>query len=332
MSVTMTAESVRRIDIGGDSSEGTNSAYLVDDRAVVDPGPPTDRAWRDLREGLERADVSLRDLEAVLVTHWHADHAGLAPRLATAADATLAMGAGDAPLVADYAAERARRLERDAETMRRWGVPDRAVERVISGDTVSAMPDEITVGRLRDGQTIAGLEVVATPGHTLGHTAFAGEGFLLVGDAVLPTTTPNVGGSDTRTIRSGGSRAQSAPDGDGAILDRNPLAAFRGALERLDDRSERLLPGHGTVVTPGRVESILTHHDERSRRVFEALERHEPATPWELARDLFGDLEGVHVKFGAGEAAAHLRALEREGRIERTTDDPVRYESTSKRR
>jgi len=233
----MTAESVRRIDIGGDSPEGTNSAYLVDDRAVVDPGPPTDRAWRDLREGLERADVSLRDLEAVLVTHWHADHAGLAPRLGTAADATLAMGAGDAPLVADYAAERARRLERDAETMRRWGVPDRAVERVISGDTVSAMPDEITVGRLRDGQTIAGLEVVATPGHTLGHTAFAGEGFLLVGDAVLPTTTPNVGGSDTRTIRSGGSRAQSAPDGDGAILDRNPLAAFRGALERLDDRS-----------------------------------------------------------------------------------------------
>jgi len=146
----MTAESVRRIDIGGDSSEGTNSAYLVDDRAVVDPGPPTDRAWRDLREGLERADVSLR-------SRGRSRHAlarrSRRPRAATrdgrrrdARD-----GAGDAPLVADYAAERARRLERDAEMMRRWGVPDRAVERVISGDTVSAMPDEITVGRLRDG-------------------------------------------------------------------------------------------------------------------------------------------------------------------------------------
>jgi len=72
-----------------------------------------------IRLALERAGVTPTSLEYVLVTHWHADHAGLAPRLAEAADATLAMGADDAALVADYARERERRLERDAETMRR---------------------------------------------------------------------------------------------------------------------------------------------------------------------------------------------------------------------
>ncbi|WP_254523640.1 MBL fold metallo-hydrolase [Natrinema caseinilyticum] len=323
----MTAESVTRIDIGGDGPEGSNSAYLVGSRAVVDPGPPTDRAWRQLHEGLDRAGVDRRDLEYVLVTHWHVDHAGLAPRLAEEADARLAMGAGDAPLVGEYAVARERRLERDRAVMRGLGVPKSAVGRVIDDDSMSAMADETPVERLTDGDRVSGLEVIATPGHTLGHTAFAGEGFLLVGDAVLPTTTPNVGGSDTRTLQFERCASPATLAHDDTRAARDPLTAFRATLERLANRSERLRPGHGTAVEAGRIREILDHHRHRSRRVLAALQAREPSTPWEVARSLFGELEGIHVKFGAGEAAAHLRALEREGRIERTTAEPVRYES-----
>ena len=328
----MAAASVSRIEVGRDGPEGGNSAYLVAARAVVDPGPPTERAWQELHAGLERAGVAPASLEYVLVTHWHADHAGLAPRLAEAADATLAMGAGDAALVADYARERERRLERDAAVMRRCGVPTAAVDSVIDGDPVSPMPDETPVERLADGDRVAGLEVVATPGHTLGHTAFAGDDFLLVGDAVLPTVTPNVGGSDTRTLREDRHkpRAASATNADESVVDRDPLGAFRGTLERLADRPERLLPGHGATVERGRIAEMLEHHRERSQRVLAALEDGEPTaaakTPWAVARQLFGDLEGIHVKFGAGEATAHLQALEREGLVERVADGPVQYE------
>ena len=337
----MTTDSVDRIGVGGGSPEGANSAYLVDGRVVVDPGPPAESAWDDLRAGLERAGASIDDVETVLVTHWHVDHAGLAPRLAEAADATLAMGAGDAPLVADYATARERRLERDREAMRRLGVPADVAEAVVAGDTPSPMPDSIPVERLADGDRIAGLEVVATPGHTLGHTAFAGDGFLLVGDAVLPTYTPNVGGSDTRTLVD----TDDAVDGSStsAPIESDPLAAFLETLDRLEDRPERLLPGHGTAVSADRIAEIRGHHDERSRRVREALEgdgagsddggtsaaskRESPTgtTPWELALELFGDLEGVHVKFGVGEAAVHCRRLEREGVLERVGSDPVEY-------
>ncbi|ELY62184.1 MBL fold metallo-hydrolase [Natronolimnohabitans innermongolicus] len=340
----MTRDSVRRIGVGSGSPEGKNSAYLVDERVVVDPGPPDDDAWADLTDGLERADVSLTDLEAVLVTHWHVDHAGLAPRLADAAGATLAMGAGDAPLVADYGIERERRLERDRETMRYWGVPADAVERVVAGDTPSPMPESISVERLADGDRLAGLEAVATPGHTLGHTAFARDDALLVGDAVLPTYTPNVGGSDTRTLAP--ESVQSVREGganDGAARRTDPLADFLETLDRLADRSERLLPGHGTSLAADRIETVRDHHEERSARVLEVLERraNEPAaraaadtdetadrtgtTPWTIARDLFGDLGGSHVKFGAGEAAAHCRHLERRGLVGRRSTDPVRY-------
>lgn len=44
----MAATSVSRIEVGGDGPEGGNSAYLVADRAVIDPGPPTERAWQEL--------------------------------------------------------------------------------------------------------------------------------------------------------------------------------------------------------------------------------------------------------------------------------------------
>lgn len=59
----MTADSDERIGIDGEPPEGQNSASLVDGRIVVDPGPPTDTAWTDLRIGLERAGVSLERLE-----------------------------------------------------------------------------------------------------------------------------------------------------------------------------------------------------------------------------------------------------------------------------
>lgn len=329
----MAADSVERIGIDGETPEGRNSAYLIDDRVVVDPGPPTEDAWADLRAGLERAGVAVTDLETVLVTHWHADHAGLAPRLADAAGASIAMGAGDAPLVEDYAAERTRRLERDHETMCRWGVPDDAVDRIVARDTPSPMPDSVPVNRLAGGDRVAGLEVVPTPGHTLGHTAFAWADVLFVGDAILPTYTPNVGGSDTRTLAGGATPATGASTESGRrppVPD--PLATFLETLERLEERPERLLPGHGTTIDPDRIDEIRAHHRSRSRRVLDALRRHrapdgrDGTTPWRLAVDLFGDLEGIHVKFGAGEVAAHCRRLERDGIVDRVDDDPVRYE------
>ncbi|MFC4541716.1 MBL fold metallo-hydrolase [Halosolutus amylolyticus] len=310
---------VDRIAIGDGSPEGTNSAYVVGDRAVVDPGPPTDDAWAALREGLDRVGVAVDDLEYVLVTHWHVDHAGLAPRLAGAADATIAMGADDAPLVADYAVERERRLERDAETMHRLGIPDDVVANVIDGDAPSPMPNAVPVEPLGDGNRVAGIEALSTPGHTLGHTAYAVDDVLLVGDAILPTYTPNVGGSDTRTL---------STQREGTTAEHDPLATFRETLDRLSNRSETLRPGHGTSLDSDRIDDVRTHHRDRSRRVLAALEATErgPTTPWTLARDLFGDLAGIHAKFGVGEAAAHLRSLERDGRVERVTIDPERYE------
>ncbi len=54
---------------------------LDDGVAIVDAGWNTDDAWAALNSGLEEAGGSINDVQAVLVTHIHPDHYGLAGRV-----------------------------------------------------------------------------------------------------------------------------------------------------------------------------------------------------------------------------------------------------------
>ncbi|SFS90577.1 MBL fold metallo-hydrolase [Halostagnicola kamekurae] len=298
-----------RIDVGEGSPEGANSAYLLPDRGVlIDPGPPTERAWSNLLAGIADAAASITDLEHVLVTHWHVDHAGLAPRIAERANAELHVHRADSPLIGDYASERERRLERDERTLARWGVPEARRTTVLDGDTPSPLPDSFPVRARDDGDVIAGVEVVHTPGHTGGHASFRTADDLYLGDLLLPTYTPNVGGSDTRLS--------------------DPLAMYLSSLDRLEDAPDRGRPGHGTTIEiEAACKEVREHHRERARACFRALEPTESAasTPWAVARELFGEMSGVHAKFGAGEAAAHLERLAALDLVRPLEGEPVEY-------
>lgn len=301
----MTVPAIERIGVGTGSPEGANSAYLLPDRGVlIDPGPPTDEAWTALTEGIDAAGCALRAVDHVVVTHWHVDHAGLAPRLAERAGATIHMHERDAPLLADYAAARRERVRRDAATLAAWGVPESRIAAVRASDEPSELPATTPVAARRDGETVAGGDLLHAPGHTEGHLAIRFGDALFVGDAVLPTYTPNVGGSDTRAT--------------------DPLADYLASLDRLEAHRGTFRPGHGRTLTPERFDVVREHHAERARRVVEQLRALGPATPWTVAEELFGELRGVHVKFGAGEAAAHLRSLASLGYVDRT-DDPETY-------
>ena len=326
---------VERIAHTAASPEGANSTYVVPDRGlVVDPGPPGDDSWETLTDGLAAVDLPTDAVETVVVSHWHADHSGLAPRLAAAADAELVLHEADAPLVADYAAERTRRVARDARRLREWGVPDETVEAIKAGDDPSPMPDQCPVRAVSDGDHVAGLEAFHTPGHTSGHLSLVAADALFLGDAVLPTYTPNVGGSDTRmnaalsvylaTLDRIESRARSVGVASDATGDISSDATGESSL--------RAFPGHGpSVDLLARIGVIREHHAERVREMVRALPDSGPGrTPWDVARDCFGEMTGIHAKMGAGEAAAHLSFAADRGLAVRdddssVRDSPVRY-------
>lgn len=299
-----------RIAVGDGSPEGTNSAYVLPDHgAVIDPGPPGEDSWQRLISELTDS-VSLSEISAVFVTHWHMDHAGLAPRLAEATGGTLYMHEDDAPVVGEYATQRTRRLDHDARTLAQWGVPTDRIDAIQSTDATTPVPDAYPVRRLSDGDHAGkGVEVLHTPGHTLGHAAFGADGTLFVGDAVLPTYTPNVGGSDTRT--------------------ETPLETYLSTLGRLRSRSETAYPGHGADLDlKSRIDEIRDHHERRSRRIHALVVKHERVTPWDVATRLFGEMHGIHAKMGAGEAAAHLIHLDAREYVEQIADDPATFAPT----
>lgn len=298
---------IRRVPVGTGTHEGMNSAYLIPDAGVVvDPGPPTDDAWSSLRGGIVDAGLSLDAIEHVFVTHWHSDHAGLAYRLSDASNASVHLHADDAPLVGDYATERRRRLERDFEALRGWGVPESARTNQREADGVSPFPDTHEIQAREDGDTVAGVEFVHTPGHTKGHVSLVYGDTLLLGDLLLPTYTPNVGGSDTRMA--------------------DPLASYLRSIDRVNARFDKGEPGHGTTVdVASAVDENRAHHRERARAAFRVVAAAGEATPWTVARELFGEMAGIHVKFGAGEAEAHLRRLAERDVVERLDGTPVRY-------
>ena len=300
-----------RITLGNEEFEGRNNAYVLadedaDELALVDTGLATPGIRTELHEGLAARGYDVADVDDVVVTHFHVDHAGLAGEIQAESDATVYVHEADAPLVegdpdATAAADRRRR-----ELLREWNVPEDAREELLAiQETLAHLegePAEVTP--IEDGTVLEvggrRLETVHAPGHAAGLCCFeiddGSEAF--VGDALLPVYTPNVGGADPRVDR--------------------PLETYLETLDRIADREyERVWPGHRDPIDDpsGRAREIVDHHRERSRAVLEILDEHGPADAWTVSDHLFGDLDGIHVLHGPGEAYAHLDHLRREGAV-----------------
>ncbi|MGH3579897.1 MAG: MBL fold metallo-hydrolase, partial [Mycobacterium sp.] len=72
---------------------------LDDGVAIVDAGWDTDSAWQALNDGLGEAGGSISDVRAVLVTHIHPDHYGLAGRVRRASGAWIGLHPADAEML-----------------------------------------------------------------------------------------------------------------------------------------------------------------------------------------------------------------------------------------
>jgi len=207
---------------------GTNT-YLVGsgrDIAVLDPGPD---APSHLEAILAALDPGER-IAHILVTHAHLDHSALAPALAAATGAPIAaFGAatdGRSAIMQDLAA---RGLSAGGEGLDLGFAPDI---------------------RLRDGDTIAGLTAVRTPGHAATHLCFAFGDVVFSGDTVMCWASTFV----------------SPPDGD--------LTAFMATLDRLAGlNADRFLPGHGAAIAQpaARCHWLRDHRRNRETQILAAI-------------------------------------------------------------
>jgi glyoxylase-like metal-dependent hydrolase (beta-lactamase superfamily II) len=303
-------------------------------RVLIDAGPDYEGAWEEAVGQGYALGFAPQDVRAVIVTHGHADHAGLAHRWAEAG-ARIFAGAPDMTALTSGDGWREYQARRGRDELRRHGCPPATLERIEErrrersgalrwkgapwGSVAPAVGDHVFPIEGADGE--ASLRIVSAPGHTPGNLgALVGEtGELYGGDTLLPGRIPSAGlhfHSSTGTPR--------WPS----------LPPYLGAVEWIAGLSlARLLPAHGA---PGGAEDeahsaldpateaqrFLTHHRRREARVRAALgaSAADGATAYELARAIFPRLPEERIGQAMTEVIGHLDVLLADGAAERTED------------
>lgn len=283
-----------------------NVAVLVHEGGVVlfDTGMNLGGAFTRLEDSLKEIGKSTRDIDHIFITHYHADHCGLAGKIKEISGATVHMS------------EIGRQILHDNRDQGRVGdvVKKFYTEQGIAGETVDAyliflryfrratIPFEVDeyleFSREYDiGSTT--FEVVPSPGHARDHVCyfFREEGVLVSGDHLLPENTFNL-----------------RPD----LF----CPAFRPARAMLDSLNHienlpvaRVLPAHGAPFADLKpiIEVMRRCHEERRNFIHASLSKG-PKTTSRISEEIFGmDLPGFDGFLALNETYAHLVELRHEG-------------------
>lgn len=239
------------------------------------------KAWRGLR------------LLYIVLTHHHFDHTSGAAQIREATGARTVLHEREEEFLRDWRGEAPQDIELPGEQ----GQVGEALRR-FRRQAAEAGPDV----RLADGDRLRvgslALEIVHTPGHTMGSVCvyLPEERALFTGDTALGLGTVAI---------------SPPPHGD--------MALYLESLERLKGYDAVLmLPGHGQPVrdVPHKLQELIDHRREREDQILRLLAEGK-RTPQAMLRVIYPELDKRIVPMAVRQIEAHLAKLEAEGRVSR---------------
>jgi glyoxylase-like metal-dependent hydrolase (beta-lactamase superfamily II) len=294
------------------------NVYLLRDDdgwVVVDTGLNTDEA-KALWEHIARTKLDGLPIKAVLCTHFHYDHAGLAHWLTERFNVPLYMTYGEYYMMrAMYVPLPDVPTPAHAEFLKHAGIAAEDIQplhEALRRDPflpTSSPPFR----RLHDNQLLKigarTWRVVIGAGHSPEHACLYcdDEHILISGDQLLPGISSNV------------QVTSNEPEGD-------PLQQWFDSLDRLDALAPDtlILPSHQRVFRGlrERVQALREHHALQLDQLGEFLRAHPGSTTFAAMQTLFPRLRGPVDRYLAlGETVAHLSWLRFNGRAQRTLDE-----------
>ena len=288
------------------------NVYVIegsDGHILIDSGWDSQESLWALQEGIKAANLKLRDIRKVVITHIHPDHYGLTAKIKQICGAEVAIHRIDTELIFPRYKDFTALIKKTEALLRQNGVPGDELPQFKEASlwmNKYVTPDLPEV-KLEDGDIISNgsfeLEVLWTPGHSPGHIClYERDGkFILTGDHVLYDTTPHI--------------SFNPQSGD------NPLGDYVSSLKKLERLKVRfVLPGHGPMFNALglRIENILQHHQERKSAIMKSLHSglktaHAIAQqiPWMVDEGgvAFQDLAVWDKRMAVTETIAHLKLL-----------------------
>ncbi len=301
----------------------TANAWLIEgnELTLVDTGSAFRPAWEVFQKRLSEIGYRVQDIRRILITHGHQDHAGLAPAIVRRSEAKVFIHEGDRPKVSPLSQARMERVwDRYAAYYRTLAMPDDFIEYMHQITFTAFRPGESldAVETLHDGDRIdvgdLTLEVMACPGHTPGSVCFhlPEHHVLISGDHLLQRISPN-------PVMELGRNATAEAPWEGKF---KSLIAYIASLERTRALDlDVVLPGHGDPFGAHRqlIDRLDRFHQTRQHQVLKALGAGE-TTVYDLARQLFPELEQMELFLSVSEMVGHLEVLEEEGKVRRELD------------
>ncbi|RJP60782.1 MAG: MBL fold metallo-hydrolase [Deltaproteobacteria bacterium] len=306
-----------------DNPLGNLNCYLVEGKEgwlMVDTGWFTPEAFDSLKNGLKDMGIALTDIATIVVTHVHPDHFGLAGRIKQVSPNTkLLTHQFEADLIETRYIKFSALRDKVGTMLRRYGVPSLELSSLDSSSMPAlefvrvTFPDRTLYG----GEIIPtgryNLEVIWTPGHSIGHICLyePRNQLLFSGDHILPQITTNV--------------SYHVQSGD------NPLGDYLYSLHKLENLPvEKILPAHEDIFTDlrGRITELTEHHNNREAEIQKAiLEGHRSAyeissqITWNVPDFNWNNLPPLHKRIAVMEIIAHLECMRWEGKVQRIIED-----------
>lgn len=223
----------------------------------------------------------------IFVTHAHLDHSPLARRLSQISGA---------PIYAFGPAKAGQSATMQALESAGYSGGGEGIDHAFAPDI--ALADQQIIDAT--GWTIRAHH---TPGHMANHMCFQLNDILFSGDHIMGWATSMV----------------SPPDGD--------LTQFLASCTKLQSQTWSLmLPGHGDVIRSpnARIDELIRHRQSREAQIIAALETG-PATTWELANQIYHDVDPKLLGAASRNVLSHCISLSERGRVQ--YDNPLNADS-----
>ncbi len=287
---------------------GDVNVYVVkgDRLTLIDVGPKTDLAWEALNIQLKDLGLVAKDIEQVVLTHHHPDHAGLLEYFPDSLDVY------GHQLNERWLFRTKEFLEEHDQfyfgLFKEFGVPEQYFPLIGAlKKTLRYACNRPLTGQLKEGDSLLGMEnwtVIETPGHAQSHIGLLREkdGVFIAGDLLLAHISPN---------------PLIEPPLPGTHKRPKSLLQYNESLNKLKSLPVQLLyAGHGEEIIRVNelIDKRLLQQHERAMKVKNWL-KEEPLTVFEICRRLFPKVYEKELSLTISETIAQLDYLQSLGEI-----------------